>query len=261
MINFNRMTKRDIKALIAILLAIGYIDIGAIEITPHEFHLVVRGPIFWRLTSGLPPFLHTTGGALAGKAYLKLQAMIAYLLLIDEIDLYSGNVGASTIVGTLSSRWFKWKRLHQMMGENPKSFKRNRIILMLLNLVVGLSLYETKRGLTISGLTGTADHHMAFVATSRELAREERMLPSLLTPPIRSPQLSALNKIVGAMMILQQMRVVGIYLARGGELGVGIGGDLYRLKVLPKIFKQKIEAANKAAGEGTSLRHGTESNS
>lgn len=249
MINFNRMAKRDIKALLAILLAIGYIDIGAIEITPHEFRLVVRGPIFWRLTSGLPPFMHSTGGALPGKAYLKLQAMIAYLLLIDEIDLNSANVGASTVVGTLSSRWFKWKQLQQMLGENQTSFKRNRLILMVMNLAVGLSLYDTKRGLTITGLTGSVDHTMSVIATSRDLAREGRRLPSLLTPPVQSPQLAALNKLVGAMMILQQMRVVGIYLARGGEFGFGIGGDLSRLKVLPKIFKQKIDAANKAAAE------------
>lgn len=244
MLNFKKMPERDIKNLLALLLAVGYIDVGAIEITRYGFQLVLRGPIFWRLTSGMPPYMHSTGGGLAGRAYLQLEALLAYLLLIDEVYLASATVGASTIVGIISSKWFRWTYLQRTLGEMKRSFKRNRIILMLLNLVVGLNLFETKRGLTLTGLSATRDgHEMSFVATAVELARETRTLPSLLTPPIRSPQLSVLNKLVGAMLIFQQLRINGIYMGRGGELGFGISGDVLRLKVLPQLFKRKIEAA------------------
>ena len=248
MLNFKKMPERDIKKLLALLLAVGYLDIGAIEISKFGFRLVLRGPIFWRLTSGMPPYLHSTGAGPAGRAYLQLEALVAYLLLIDEVYLTSATVGASTIVGIIGSKWFTWRYLQKMLRENRLSFKRNRIILMVLNLVVGLNLFETRHGLTLTGLAATIQHEMAFVASSRELTREQRILPSLLTPPIRSPQLGVLNKLVGALLMIQQLRVVGIYVGRGGELGFGISGDMLRLKVLPQLFKQKMAAAKTVAG-------------
>lgn len=251
MLNFKTMPERDIKKLLALLLAVGYIDIGAIAIGQFGYQIVLRGPIFWRLTSGLPPYLHSTGGGPAGRAYLQLEALIAYLLLIDEVYLTSATVGASTIVGIIGSKWFQWQRLQNLIGENPRSFKRNRIVLMVLNLVVGLGLFETRRGLTLTGLSATRQHEMAFVASSVQLTREARILPSLLTPPIRSPQLSVLNKLVGGLLMIQQLRVAEVYMGRGGEVGFSISGSMLRLKVLPQLFKQKIVAAEGKTGEAS----------
>lgn len=245
MLNLRKMAKRDLQALMAILLVLGYIDIGAIALNPTQFELTLRGPIFWRLTSGIKPRMNPISKGPAAKAYLNLEALLAYLLLIDEAYVVNGAVGASTIVGTVSSDWFRWTYLEKVLRENRVSFWRNRLIMMVLNLVIGLSLYNTESGMTLTALFANIDQEIGFVATAVELAREPRRLPSLLTPPIRNPQLYLINKFVGGLLMAQQLRIRAVYMARGGELGFAISGDMLRLKALPQIMKQKMAEATR----------------
>ena len=81
---------RELSILIAFLLILGYVDLGAFTVARIGFRFTVRGPMFWRLSSGLPPYLHDLPKGPGGQAYLKLMALIAYLLLSDQAVIDSG---------------------------------------------------------------------------------------------------------------------------------------------------------------------------
>ncbi len=221
---------RELSILIAFLLILGYVDLGAFTVTKIGFRFTVRGPLFWRLSSGLPAFLHDLPKGPGGQAYLKLMALVAYLLLSDQAFINSGSVVASGIVLTITSPLFEWQKIKEILTEHENGLLQ-RIVQFLITMVIGIGMMDSHQLFTITSVRFDPEFYIMFNVSSIALQRRRRILPSLLTIPLNIKSLRNLNRILGVLMILQFMRVIYLTIGRGGELGLGITGDFLAMNI------------------------------
>ncbi len=221
---------RELSLLIAFLLVLGYVDLGAFSVTNVGFRFTVRGPMFWRLSSGLPPYLHDVPKGPGGQAYLKLMALIAYLLFTRQASINSGSVVASGIVLTVTSHLFEWEKIKQVLSEHENTLLQ-RIVQILITIVIGIGMLDSHQLFTVTSVRFDPDFFILFNVSSIALQRRRRILPSLLTIPLNIASLRNLNRILGVLSILQFMRVLYLSIGRGGELGLGITGDFLAMKI------------------------------
>jgi len=227
---FTGLTNRSLSILMAFLLILGYVDIGALTITKSGFRFSIRGPFLWRLSSGLPPYLHDVPEGPGGQAYLKLMALLAYLLLTEQAYINSGSVVASGLVLTVASPLFDWNIIKKILAQTEDSALQ-RIVQILINLVLGISLITSQNHFSITSVRMDPKYFLLFHVSSLSLQRVRRELPSMLTLPERIPTLKSLNVIIGILLTLQLVRVIHLTIARGGDLGLGVSGELLAMKI------------------------------
>lgn len=244
------LTVRDMERVAAFGIILGYLDVGVIEVGRGEFKFTVRGPIFWRLTSGIPPYLHRPSTGLAAEAYLRIEALLAYLLLVGEAYLSSSTIAASTMVWTISSKWFRFTALQKLLKDDSVSFRSRRAILMLINLAIGVGLIMRRLPFVLTAVGVDRYLEMRFYTSAAPLQRTARTLPSQLTLPQMNAKLHWIGVIVGGLLVVQQARIDGFLVERGGLLGFSIAADTFRLQVLPDIIQKLIRRAEEARESG-----------
>ena len=227
---YSGWTNRSISLLVAFLLILGYVDLGTFTILKYGFRFTVRGPLFWRQTSGLPPYLHEIPEGIGGQAYLKLAAVVVYLLLTDQAYIASGSVVASGMVLAVNSSLFDWKVIKNALSSKKISAFQN-MVLFILNLVIGIGLMSPDRVFTITSTRFDPLFYIIFNVSGSSIQRVQRLLPSQLTLPKDIPTLKLLNVIIGLLMTMQLVRVAYFSIGRGGELGFGVTGDLLAMKI------------------------------
>lgn len=242
-------TVRDMERIAAFGLVLGYLDVGIVEVGHGEFSFTVRGPIFWRLTSGTTPYLHRPSSGISAAAYLRIEALLAYLLLVGEAYLLDSSIGASTMVWTIGSKWFRFSALQRLLKDDSASFKHRTAILMLMNLAIGVGLMVRKLPFVLTAVGIDRYLNMRFFTSAAPLQRTARTLPSLLTLPQMNAKLYWLGVVVGSMLVAQQARVDRFLLERGGLIGFRISADTFRLKVLPVIVQRIIGRAEEMREE------------
>lgn len=241
---------RDVEKIAAFALVLGYLDVGVIEIGPKEFTFTVRGPVFWRLTSGIPPYLHRPSTGLAAEAYLRIEALLAYLLLVGEAQVLQSSTAASTMVWTIGSKHFRFSEIGRLMKDNSTSFRYRTAILMLLNVAVGLGMILKRLPFVITAVTMTRELELQFVTSAAPLQRSTLRLPSLLTLPRMSAKLYWLGVLVGILLVGQQARIGSVLMERGGLLGFTIRSEVFRLQVIPDILRRLLEQKDEPGETG-----------
>lgn len=231
----------DMEKIVAAGLALGYLDVGIIEVSNGGFTFTLRGPNFWRLTSGLPPYLRSPSTGLAAQAYLRIEALIAYLLLTEEAHITEASVAASATVWTIGSKWFRFRTLSRLIRDDTTTFRSRRAILMLMNLAIGLGLMFKKLPFVITAVGYDKFVNLRFYTSAAPLSRTRRRLPSKLTLPVLSAKLYWLGTVVGFLMMIQQARIEGFLLERGGLLGFSIGAKTFEFSVLPIVLQKMID--------------------
>jgi hypothetical protein len=216
--------------LMAFLLILGYADIGALTITKTSIRFSIRSPLLWRLSTGLPPYLRDVPKGPGGQAYLKLMALLAYLLLTKQAYINSGSVVASGLVLTVASPLFDWDIIKNVLAQTEDSMLQ-RIVQILINLVLGISLITSLNQFTITSVRMDPKYFLLFHVSSRSLQRVRSERPSMLTLPEKIPTLKNLNVMIGVLLTLQFLRVIHLTIARGGDLGLGVSGDLLAMKI------------------------------
>ncbi len=227
---FTGWTNRSLSMLMAFLLILGYADIGALTITKTSIRFSIRSPLLWRLSSGLPPYLRDVPKGPGGQAYLKLMALLAYLLLTKQAYINSGSVVASGLVLTVASPLFDWDIIKNVLAQTEDSMLQ-RIVQILINLVLGISLITSLNQFTITSVRMDPKYFLLFHVSSRSLQRVRSERPSMLTLPEKIPTLKNLNVMIGVLLTLQLLRVIHLTIARGGDLGLGVSGDLLAMKI------------------------------
>ncbi|UOF90020.1 hypothetical protein LSG31_19470 [Fodinisporobacter ferrooxydans] len=229
---------RDLEIIASFLLILGYVNIGSIRIGNGRLTFGLRGPVFWRLTSGLPPYLHSPGTGLSADAYMSLEAFIAYLLLTGEAQIYAFNMVASAIVFSVTSKWFQFSTCKQIFDlTRQTNILNTKIIRAIFNLVVGLALFSRNISFVLTGVRYSAGK-IAFDTTGTEIQREPRTLPSKFTLPRMNRFLHHLDQLVGALLIIQIIQVEDVLMGRGGEVAFGISGDILKLRAFPTLFER-----------------------
>ncbi|WP_067933784.1 hypothetical protein [Alicyclobacillus kakegawensis] len=242
-----RLPQRQLGQILALLIVLGYVDINVVTFRNGQFYFVLRGPIFSRLTSGIPRYLRAPGnspeGSPTAQAYVKIEALLAYLLFIGEAYIYNPIVVGAGIVFTVQSRWFRLKALQKVLQEG-KNHDLDRAILALLNLGVGWGLIQNT-----FGITGTAyrpfGYALGFSVTSEALAPKTKVSEptfGITAIPNGGPLYRALNRLVGVLLIVQQLYVYSVSIGKGGRIVLGITGEVLTLKVLPKMMKQRLKS-------------------
>lgn len=229
---------RDMERIVALGLVLGYLDVGVIELSRGEFTFTLRGPLFWRLTSGLPPYLHRPSTGPAADAYLRLEALLAYLLFSGEAYVSDATATASAMVWTISSKWFKWRRVQRLLADNEGTFRYRRAILMLLNLAIGIGLMVRELPFVITAVSFHKNLTMRFITSAAPLQRSRRRLPSKLTLPLMNGKLHLISVMIGFLLLIQQARIDGFLVERGGLLGFSIAADVFAFKVIPRILQE-----------------------
>ena len=232
---------RDAEKIAAFGLVLGYLDVGIISVSRGEFRFTLRGPIFWRLTSGIPPYHHRPSTGIAAEAYLRIEALLAYLLLTGEALIVESSVAGSTMVWTVGSKWFRFKTLQRMLTDNTASFRYRTAVLMLLNLAVGVGLIVRKLPFVLTAAGLDRYLQLRFFTSAAPLQRTRRVAPSQLTLPQMNAKLYWLGVIVGGMLIVQQARIESLLMERGGLMGFSITADTFRMKVLPEVIQELLE--------------------
>ncbi len=220
------LTKRELSILAGVLLAAGYINIGSVNITSREFIFDLRGPLFWRLTSGLPPLLHHPGSDF----YVQLEAYMALLLFTGHAHVEGLVVAASAVILRVRSPMFEWRRLST--ESRLHTLGVSKAALALLNLAIGIQLIEDRLPFVISAVSFPSDREIRFVTTARTVQREERKLPSKFTTPQETNVGAILHKVIGVMLTMQILRIVTVSMGRGGELAFAITGRVFRFRRL-----------------------------
>ncbi len=230
----------DLEKIAAFGLVLGYLQVGLIEIGPQEFFFTLRGPVFWRLTSGLPPYLRRPSTGVAAGAYLRIEALLAYLLLVGEAHLVQSTTAASTMVWTIGSERFRFKEINRLLKGDSTSFRYRTAILMLLNVAIGLGLVVRKIPFLITAVSLNRSLELMFSTSAAPLQRSVRRLPSQLTLPRMSAKLHWLGVLVGILLIGQQARIGAVLMERGGLLGFSIRSEVFRLQVLPEMVRRRL---------------------
>ncbi|KYP80191.1 hypothetical protein [Ferroacidibacillus organovorans] len=220
----TQLTKRELAILAGILLATGYVNIGSVNITSREFHFDLRGPLFWRLTSGLQPLLHRPGS----EFYIQLEAYMALLLFTGEAYVDGITVGASALFLRIRSPMFEWKRLST--ERSIEHLGTAKAVLALMNFAVGVQLFFRKLPFVITAVSFPEGKEIRFVTTANTIQRVERKLPSKFTFPEQTRSTHALNKLLGALLTFQVLRIYTVSMGRGGELAFSIGGSIFQFR-------------------------------
>lgn len=220
----DRLSSRQLNILAGILLATGYVNIGSVNVTNKEFHFDLRGPVFWRLTNGLPPLLHQPGSDF----YVQFEAYMAYMLLTGNARVDGIVVASSSIMLRVRSSLFEWKRL--ATETSFRTLSVSKAALALLNFAIGIQLVEDRLPFVITAINFPEGKEIRFVTTAHTVQREERKLPSMFTIPDQTKTIRALNKIIGTMLTVQILRIVTVSMGRGGELGFTIRGNIFRFR-------------------------------
>ncbi|WDL97871.1 hypothetical protein [Alicyclobacillus sp. ALC3] len=236
----------DLEKIAAFGLVLGYLQVGLIEIGPQAFAFTLRGPIFWRLTAGTLPYLRKPSTGLAADAYLRIEALLAYLLLVGEAHLTQSTTAASTMVWTIGSERFRFTEIGKLLKGDSTSFRYRTAILMLLNVAVGLGLVVRKLPFEITAVSMDRSMELMFSTSAAPLQRSVRRLPSQLTLPRMSGKLYWLGVIVGILLIGQQARIGAVLMERGGLIGFGIRSALFRMQVLQEMLRRKVEQEDEA---------------
>lgn len=219
-----RLTQRELSILAGVLLAAGYVNIGSVNLTNHEFIFDLRGPLFWRLTSGLPPLLHNPGSSF----YVQFEAYMALLLFTGYAQVSGLVVSASAIILRVRSPLFEWKGFSQK-GRTKRSWV-SKVVLSLLNFAIGVQLVEDRLPFVITAVSFPSMREIRFVTTAHSVQREERKLPSKFTIPQQTNAGTILHKLIGAMLTVQVLSIVGVSMGRGGELSFSISGRVFRFR-------------------------------
>ncbi|QSO50481.1 hypothetical protein JZ785_16275 [Alicyclobacillus curvatus] len=232
---------KDAEKIGAFGLILGYLDVGIIGVSKGEFTFTVRGPIFWRLTSGIPPYLHRPSTGIAAEAYLRIEALLAYLLLTGEAHILESSVAGSTMVWTIGSKWFRFKALQRLLKDDTSSFRYRTAVVMLLNLAIGVGLIVRKLPFVLTAVGLDRYLQMRFFTSAAPLQRTRRVDPSQLTLPQMNAKLYWIGVIIGGMLVAQQARIEALLLERGGLIGFSILADTFRMKVLPEMVQRVLE--------------------
>lgn len=221
-----RLTQRELSVLAGVLLAAGYVNIGSVNVTHRELAFDLRGPLFWRLTSGLPPLLHNPGSTF----YVQLEAYMALLLFTDHAQVSGLVVAASAIILRVQSPLFAWRRIRQK--DWPRESWLTRVLLVLLNFAIGIQLVEERMPFVITAVSFPGLKEIRFVATANTVQRVERKLPSKFTIPQQTNAGIILHKLIGAMLTAQALSIVAVSMGRGGEISFTIGGRVFHFHKL-----------------------------
>lgn len=241
-----RLPQQQLGQILALLMVLGYVDINVVTFRNGQFYFVLRGPIFSRLTSGIPRYLRAPGNSPEGgptaQAYVKIEALLAYLLFTGQAFIHDPTMVGAGIVFSVQSEWFRFKALQKMLQER-KNNPLDRIVLALLNLGVGWGLIQNT-----FGITGTTprpfDHHLGFSVTSEALAPKAKAPGptfGITAIPKGGPLYRVLNRLVGVLLMVQQLHIYGVSLGKGGRIVFGITGEILRLNVLPKMLDEWLD--------------------
>ncbi|MCF8565958.1 hypothetical protein LLE49_14630 [Alicyclobacillus tolerans] len=231
------------ERIIALGLVLGYLDVGVIGVGSEEFTFTVRGPLLWRLTSGIPPYLSKPSKGPVAQAYLRIEALLAYLLFVGEAYLLEASSGASTMVFTIGSKWLRFSAIQRLLEDDSVSFRHRTAILMLLNLAIGVGLIFRKFPFVLTAVGINRYLELRFYTSAAPLQRTRRLTPSLLTLPRMSAKLHWIEVIIGGMLVVQQAKVDSVLVERGGLVGFSIAADTFRLHVLPDIIQRLVQQA------------------
>jgi len=233
----------NIDKLIAILLVLGYVELGVVNVENGALSFALRGPSLRRLTSGTPPKLKPPGSGLFAQTYLRIEALIAYLLFIGEAKIDLPGISATTTVWGISSEWFQFSALQTLLKDNHCTFSHRITILMLLNLAMGIGLIRKKLEVVVTGFGLTPDSdgnaHLRFFLSGPPFSRKPSLAPGKYTPPPYNTQtLYWLGVIVGILLISQQARIMNVGVERGGALGFDV--STFTFKALPAYLQKTM---------------------
>lgn len=233
---------KNIDQLLAILLILGYVQVNVINVENGSFRFTLRGPALQRLTSGTIPKLSPEGKGLFAEAYLRLEALIAYLLLIGEATIDTPGVSATTTVWGVSSKWFRLSVLQNLLKDSHSTFAHRTAILMLLNVALGIGLINRRIEFIVTGFGLTpgdsGNVHLRFFISGPPLTRRHSARPGKYTPPPYNTEvLIWIGFIVGILLISQRACVANVGVERGGALGFDI--STFAFKALPS-YVQKL---------------------
>lgn len=220
------LTRRELDILAGVLLATGYVNIGSVNITKKQLIFDLRGPLFWRLSSGIMPLLHHPGSDF----YIQLEAYMALLLLTGNAHVEGMTVAASALILRVRSPMFEWKRLAE--GQRLQTPDISKAVLGLLNFAIGIQLIGDRLPFVITAVAFPSTKEIRFVTTAHTVQRIERKLPSKFTIPQQTNVCRVLNKVIGMMLTLQLLRIETVSMGRGGELAFSIGGRVFRFRKL-----------------------------
>lgn len=233
---------KNINRLMAILLVLGYVEINVVNVENGTLTFTLRGPALGRLTSGMPITLRPVGTGLSAQAHLRLEALITYLLLIGEATIDTPGVSATTTVWGVSSKWFKFAALQNLLKDNQSTFTHRTAILVLLNLATGIGLINRKLEFVLTGFAlnpdDTGNAHLRFFLSGPSLTRQHSSSAGKYTPPPYGTEfLYWIGVIVGILLITQHARVVSVGVQNGG--GIGFDISTFSFKALP-LYVQKL---------------------
>ncbi|EPZ47391.1 hypothetical protein [Alicyclobacillus acidoterrestris] len=240
---FLTLSRKQLGQIIGLLIALGYVDINVLTFRAGFFAFVVRGPLFSRLTSGASRYLRAPGnspkGSLTAQTFIKLEALLAFLLLTGQAYIQNPTVVGSGIVFTVQSDLFKLQTIQSMLKERNHN-ELDRIILTLLNLGVGWGLMQNSFGITGVGY-GSFPHKMAFSTTSVLLqpGPQRDNAGGIAALPNGGPVYRWFNRVIGFMLAIQQLYIYSISISKGGRLVFGITGNVLALRSLEKTLKPK----------------------
>jgi hypothetical protein len=234
------LSRKQLGQLLAILIALGYVDINVVTFRAGFFAFVVKGPLFTRLTSGSPRYLRSPGDSSldspVAKAFIKIEALLAFLLLTGQAYVQNPTVVGSGLVFTIQSDWFTLQTVQHMLKNQEKPFIYTAV-LTLLNLGVGVGLVQNTFGITGTAY-GPFPYQLGFSTTSDLLSTTNNgpVLPGLAAIPEGGPMYKWFNRVIGLLLIGQQLELYSVSVSKGGRLVLGITGQLLKLRVLPKML-------------------------
>jgi hypothetical protein len=240
---FPQVSRVQLGQILGLLFVLGYMDINVVTFRASQFSFVVRGPLFTRLTAGGPRYLRNPANSprksIPAKAYMQIEALLAFLLFTKQAYVKNPTVVGAGIVYSIQSDWFHFHALERMLEER-KHNPLDRIILTLLNLGVGWGLMQNT-----FGITGTAiapfPYSLGFSVTSTLLQKTNYSpsSPGLTALPNGGPIYKLFNPIIGFLLVIQQLYIYSVSIGKGGSIVLGVAGDLLTLKSIPKLLNNK----------------------
>ncbi|WAH37782.1 hypothetical protein [Alicyclobacillus dauci] len=242
---FPHVSRVQLGQILALLIVLGYVDINVITFRAGQFSFVVRGPLFDRLSSGTARYLRNPGNAprnsVTAKAYVKLEALLAFLLFTKQAYVMNPTVVGAGIVYSIQSDWFLLSTLQRMLEER-RNHPLERIVLAVLNLGVGWGLMQNSFGITGTAI-GPFPYTLGFSTTSKLLERSNAAptLPGLATLPNGGPVYKLFNQLIGFLLVIQQLHIYSVSIGKAGRVVLGITGNLLALKSIPKLLNQRVK--------------------
>lgn len=237
---FLRIPRRQLEQLIGLLIILGYVDINVFTVRKNFFAFVLRGPIFTRLTSGASQTLRLPGnsprGSIVNRSFIKLEALLAYLLLSGIAYIQNPTVVGSGIVFTVQSDLFTLQSVQHILSQKENT-GTERIVLALLNLGIGLGLMQNTFGITGTAY-GPFPYQLGFSTTSTLVEpRQQSNTPGgLAAIPNGGPTYRWFNRVVGFMLAIQQLCIYSVSISKGGSLVFGISGSNLALRSVHRLL-------------------------